>query len=270
VSGSRSVGGEIPETEGEIVRAGDTVCWELLDPEDPALAEARRLYETTLEPAERIPWEWVARAVAARRHWRPGEWSPHLLLAARRTGRGDARPLGFAYGAHVPGFGGYACYLGVDAQHRGRGAGTRLLRLLLKLFEVDAACEGTPLPFVLWESHRPGPDAPAQAWELWRARVRLFERVGARWISGLTFLAPDFEHRARAPVPLQLFLIPVETPAEAFDAAALRKVAVDLYRRVYRRDAGDPLFDRTLSDSRPALRPAAEALGPTGTPTEPV
>jgi GNAT superfamily N-acetyltransferase len=249
------------------VRAGDIVCWELLHPEDPALAEAHRLYETTLEPAERIPWEWIVQGVAARQHWRPGEWSRHLLLAARRSGRGaGSAPVGFAYGVHVPGLGGYACYLGVEKAHRGRGAGTRLLRLLLKVFEVDAVCEGTPLPFVVWESHRPEPDAPTEAWELWRARVRLFERVGARWISGLTFLAPDFERRARSPVPLQLFLIPVEAPVEAFDAAALRKVAAGLYRRVYGRGEGDPLFERTLSGARPELRPPAEALGPAGEP----
>jgi GNAT superfamily N-acetyltransferase len=244
------------------VRVQEVVCWELLEPADPALDEARRLYETTLDPAERIPWEWVAQAVAARQLWRPGEWSPHLLLAARRVSR--ARPVGFAYGAHVPGYGGYACYLGVDARHRGRGVGSRLLRLLLKLFEVDAVCEGTALPFVAWESRRPDPDAPAEEWDLWRARVRLFERAGAWWISGLTFLAPDFGQRSAPPVPLQLFLIPVETPAEAFDERALLEVAAGLYRRVYCRREGDPLFERTLAGARPILRPLAEALGPTG------
>jgi len=247
------------------VRNRDVVCWELLDPEDTALEEARRLYEITLEPAERIPWAWIAQAVASRRQWRPGEWSPHLLLAAPRTSRGSfARPLGFAYGAHVPGYGGYACYLGVDAQHRGRGAGTRLLRLLIKVFQVDAACEGTALPFVVWESHRPKPDATVQAWDLWRTRGRLFERVGAWWISGLTFLAPDFQRRGGPPVPLQLFLIPVETPCEEFDAAALRQVATGLYRRVYGRRPGDPLFDETLAAGHLQLRPVQEALGPAG------
>jgi ribosomal protein S18 acetylase RimI-like enzyme len=247
------------------VRARDVVCWELLDPEDAFLAEARRLYETILEPAERIPWAWIEQAVAARRQWQPGEWSPHLLLAAPRARRGpSARPVGFAYGVHVPGYGGYACYLGVDAQHRGRGAGARLLRLLVKIFQVDAACEGTPLPFVVWESHRPEADAPAHAWDLWRTRVRLFERVGALWISGLNFLAPDFQRRSRPPVPLQLFLIPVETPREAFDAATLREVAAGLYRRVYGRRPGDPLFDETLSATGLQLRPVEEALGPTG------
>jgi ribosomal protein S18 acetylase RimI-like enzyme len=247
------------------VPARNVVCWELLDPEDAALMEARRLYEATLDPAERIPWAWIAQAVASRTQWRPGEWSPHLLLAAPRTGRGSfARPVGFAYGAHVPGYGGYACYLGVDTQHRGRGAGTRLLRLLIKVFQVDAACEGSPLPFVVWESNRPKPDAPAQAWDLWRTRVRLFERVGAWWISGLTFLAPDFQRRSGPPVPLQLFLIPVETPREEFDAAALRQVAAGLYRRVYGRHPGDPLFDETLAAGHLQLRPVEEALGPAG------
>ena len=247
------------------MRAREIVCWELLDPEDATLAEARRLYETTLDPAERIPWAWIAGAVASRRRWRPGEWSPHLLLAAPRSGRGaSARPVGFAYGAHVPGYGGYACYLGVDAEHRGRGAGTRLLRLLIKVFQVDATCEGTPLPFVVWESHRPEADAPVQAWDLWRARVRLFARVGACWISGLTFLAPDFRRRSGPPVPLQLFLIPVETPPEEFDAAALRKVSAGLYRRVYGRRPGDPLFDASLSSTRLQLRPVEEALAPAG------
>jgi ribosomal protein S18 acetylase RimI-like enzyme len=247
------------------VRAREIVCWELLDPEDAALAEARQLYETTLEPAERIPWAWIEQAVAGRRQWRPGEWSPHLLLAAPRAGRGaSARPVGFAYGAHVPGYGGYACYLGVDTEHRGRGAGTRLLRLLIKIFEVDAACEGMPLPFVVWESHQPEADASAQAWDLWRTRVRLFERVGAWWISGLSFLAPDFRRRSGPPVPLQLFLIPAATPREEFDADALRKVAAGLYRRVYGRRPGDPLFDATLSATRLQLRPAEEALGPAG------
>ncbi len=245
--------------KGAWVRSRGVICWELLDPDDPALAEARRLYATTLEPAERIPWEWIAQAVVERPRWRPGEWSPHLLVAAERSR--TLKPMGFAYGAHVPGYGGYACYLGIDPAHRGSGTATRLLQLLIKLFAVDAACEGSPLPFVVWESHRPAA-ITAEAWGLWRARVRLFARVGAWWVSGLTFLAPDFQHRGGSPVPLQLFVIPVETPAEAFDAAALRKVAAGLYQRVYRRRPGDPLFDQTLATTHPQLRPAEEALGP--------
>ena len=253
------------------MRRPEVVCWEILNPEEAALAEAHRLYETTLEPAERIPWAWIAEAVASRPHWRPGEWSSHLLVAAHRRTRGAcATALGFAYGAHVPNYGGYICYLGVDAQQRGRGAGTRLLQLLLKVFQVDAACEGAALPFVVWESHPPALDAAPAAWDLWCARLRLFARVGAWWVSGLTFLAPDFQRRSGPPVPLQLFVIPVDTPREAFDADTLRNVAAGLHRRVYRRQPGDPLFDATLAGASPELRPVADCPGLSGSPAEAV
>jgi GNAT superfamily N-acetyltransferase len=236
-------------------------CWEALDPEDPVLERARHLYETTLPAEERIPWQWIEHAVAARRTWRPGHWSPHLLLAGPRQDHVKGEPaIGFAYGAHVPGFGGYACYLGVDARHRGRGTGTRLLRLLVRVFQVDAACEGVPLPFVMWESRRPESSATEEERAVWRARLRLFAKVGAFWIDGVDFLAPNFARRQGPPVPLQLFLIPVDQPAEAFDAAALRAVAAALHESVYGRSTGDPLFERTLpTGSRPVLRPAAEA-----------
>jgi GNAT superfamily N-acetyltransferase len=237
------------------------VCWEALDAESPAVEQARRLYEETQAPAERIPWRWIEGAVADRAGWRPGHWSAHLLIAAPQNATGAVgTAAGFAYGIHVPGYGGYATYLGVAQRYRRHGIGTRLLRLLTRVLQVDAECEGAGLPFVMWESHRPEASAPAEEWELWRARLRLFERVGAWWVGGLTFLAPNFARRGGPPVPLQLFLIPVDRPAENFDAPALRQVAAGLLREVYRREEGDALFDRTLPpDCRPELRPVAEA-----------
>jgi hypothetical protein len=239
----------------------DVVCWEALDPADPALAAARRLYEQTQAADERIPWRWIAGAVAGRASWRPGGWSPHLLLAAERGPEGQTGPpCGFAYGAHVPGCGGYVCYLGVDVGQRRQGVGARLLRLLSRVFQVDAGCEGAALPFVIWESRQPEPSAAAAEWDLWRARLRLFDRVGALWAAGLTLWTPNFARRGGDPVPLQLFLLPAETPAEALDAAALRAAAAGLLREVYGRGEGDPLFERSLPpDCRPILRPAAEA-----------
>jgi GNAT superfamily N-acetyltransferase len=232
-------------------------CWEALDPGDPVLEQARRLYETTIDLAERIPWKWIADAVQSRVSWRPGGWSAHLLLAALGSPRKPV--VGFAYGIHLPDYGGYGCYLGVDPRFRRRGVGNRLLRLLIRILHVDAGCEGAPLPFVVWESRAPRPPIPAEEQARWQARLRLFERVGARWISGLTFLAPNFSRRREPPVPLQLFLVPVETPAEQLDADALRGVAAGLMREVYGRDEGDPLFEQTLPPScRPVLRPASD------------
>jgi hypothetical protein len=240
--------------------AEEVGCWEALDPASPVLARVRRLYEETQPAAERIPWRWIEAAVTERARWRPGRWAAHLLLAGPRAKRDGV--VGFAYGIHLPGYGGYATYLGVAQGWRRRGLGLRLLRLLTLLLRADAACEGTPLPFVLWESHRPDPDVPPEEKQLWQARLRLFTRAGAAWVSGLTLYSPDFNHRGGSPVPLQLFLMPVDTPAEAFDAAALRQVAAGLLGEVYGRDRGDVLFDRTLPPGcTPQLRPAADADG---------
>jgi hypothetical protein len=242
------------------VAAKDLVCWEALDGDDPALAEVRRLYEAALDPEERIPWAWVAGSVSGRKDWRPGQWSRHLVLAGPRTRRGAGRPVGFAYGLHLPDFGGYACYLAVDPRQRRRGAGTRLLQVLVRFLQTDAACEGSDLPFVVWESRMPGPDAAAEVRDAWQARLHLFARVGAWWISRLTLRTPNFQRRGGPPVPLQLFLLPVDRPAEAFDAAALRGVAAGLLRRVYGQEPGDRLYEEALpAGCEPVLRPALEA-----------
>jgi GNAT superfamily N-acetyltransferase len=228
------------------------ICWPALDSTDPALTEARRLYETAIDPAERIPWAWVESAVRERWSWRPGGWAPHLLLGGERGG-----PVaGLAYGAHVPDFGGYACYLAVTPAARRQGLGSRLLRLLIEALRLDAAFEGVPLPFVIWESREPAADATEAARALWQARLRLFARAGAWRVDGLTFFAPNFERRGGEPVPLRLFLVPRDTPADALDAAALRSVAAGLLEHVYGREPGDRLHRLTLPpDCEPVLRP---------------
>jgi len=242
------------------MREAEIVCWEALDPVSTEMQQARHLYETTMDEAERIPWLWIEKAVTSRATWRPGRWSPHLLLAARRRRSRFPGPVaGFAYGMHLPGYGGYACYLGVEPRFRGQGIGSRLMSLLVRVLQVDAACEGMRLPFVVVESHEP--DAPESTKDsaLWQARLRLFRRVGARHLSGLTFRAPNFMRRSAGPVPLQLFLIPVDRPAETFDGAALRGVAAGLLQHVYGRSDRDPLYRETLP---PDCRPALEVLAP--------
>jgi GNAT superfamily N-acetyltransferase len=242
------------------------ICWEALDPADPAFQQARRLYETTLDAAERIPWVWIEPAGGKSKGSRRGGWSPHLLLAADNAEPG--RPvIGFAYGLHISDYGGYACYLGVDPRHRRRGAGTQLLRQLVQVLREDAAAEGTPLPFVVWESRAPEAAASPESLALWQARLRLFERVGAWWISGVTFLAPNFARGHKEPVPLQLFLLPVDTRPEDFDTLALRRVAAGLMSCVYGPQKGDLLFDQTMASARhPQLRPVGDLADVWGLP----
>jgi GNAT superfamily N-acetyltransferase len=235
------------------------LCHEALDPTAPALAQAGALYEATQPADERIPWEWIARSVAGRAARRPGDWCPHLILAtSRATRRGAEDVVGFAHGIFLGGLGGYLAYLGVDERQRGRGVGRRLIGTLAAVFQVDSAGLGAELPFVVWES-RPPPDVdPA----LWATRVRLFDRVGAWWLSGLTFHAPNPSDRGAPGVPLQLFLLPVATGAETFGPDELRGVAAGLFRAVYKVPQSHALYRRSLPPScRPALRPARDALG---------
>jgi GNAT superfamily N-acetyltransferase len=222
------------------------VCWELLDAADPALDAVRRLYESTQAPGERIPWEWLQRSAARRIAWRPGLYCPHLIAAALRDGSAQIGPvIGFAYGGHVPNFGGYICYLGVEPSVRRRGVGTRLFEQFFRLLAVDAGAEGTSLPFVIWESRQPELEPPPATRELWNARRKLFARVGGLWVKGVNFLTPDFEGNG-PPVPLQLFLKPIDEPAEAFDADRLRAVIKGLHRTIYRQPDDSPLVRATL------------------------
>jgi GNAT superfamily N-acetyltransferase len=236
-------------------------CFEALDVTDPLVRSAESLYEQTQHPDERIPWGWIARSVKGRVGWRPGTWGRHLLVATPQDRLDDPKALaGFAYGTHLPGYGGYVCYVGVDPEYRRRGVAKRLFGQMFQVLATDAGAADEPLPFVVWESHRPGPHATAADWQLWDARVRLFERVGGLWVEGLELLTPNYSAEDGPPVPLQLFVKPVDTPAADLDADALRRVAAGLQERVYRTRPGDPLYDGTLRASvRPRLRPARDA-----------
>jgi GNAT superfamily N-acetyltransferase len=235
------------------------ICWEPTDPSELAVEQARHLYEATIDPAERIPWAWIARA-AGYRPSRDAPWRPHLILAADAEGDRRGPVLGFYYGSFIRDYGGYGCYLSVDPHTRGRGVATRLFRELIDVLRRDAHGIGESLPFVIWDSHRPAPSDPPEAWSNWLARLRLFEKVGGRWIAGANFAAPNYADPDGQPVPLELFLIPVDETEAAFDDRRLRGVVEGLRRRVYRMDESDEPFRRAMAAPRPlALRPAGEA-----------
>jgi hypothetical protein len=83
--------------------------------------------------------------------------------------------------------------------------------------------------------------------------------VGGQWIEGIDFHSPNFasEEDDAPPVPLQLFVKPMNEPVGAFDADRLKQVTAGLHREVYHSVPGDVLHDLTLPpDCRPRLRPA--------------
>ncbi|MBO0698222.1 MAG: GNAT family N-acetyltransferase, partial [Zavarzinella sp.] len=233
--------------------ATETVCREILDVNDPILPAVQALYEATLDEDERIPWQWLARTPERRASWRPGQRRAHLVVATPRDE--PDRPVGFGYGAFLPGYGGYLCYLGVDPAARGRGTGTQLFRFLFGLIESAARISAIPLPFIIWESHRPDNAA------LWAARLRVFDKVGGLWVRGIELHTPNFMRDDAPPVRLQIFLRPTDEPAGAFDAERLRRAVLGLYDQIYRIDPDDPLYQATESGAvNPRLVPAVEAL----------
>ena len=121
-------------------------CWEPTLADHAILPRAQMLYERALDADERIPWAWIERGLIEPEP-ADGSWRKHLILA--RAGDDIA---GLVYGAYLPGFGGYLCYVAVDDRFRQHGVATQLYREFFHAMRRDAAALGEPLPFVLWES----------------------------------------------------------------------------------------------------------------------
>ena len=247
-----------------MLRSDRIFCLEAFDVDDPLVRAAERLYTSTQHPAERIPWGWIARSLKGRAARRPGAAGSHLLTALPEEHAQDATRLaGFAYGSHVPGYGGYLSYLGVAPGYRRRGVGTRLMEQMAKVLDADAGALDEPLPFVVWESKRPAADDPEADWRLWEARVKLFDRAGGLWLDGLDLFTPNYGPADGGdegePVVLQLFVKPVDRAAVGFTPDYLCGIAAGLLERIYRMRPGDPLHARTMASATPRLRPAIEA-----------
>jgi len=233
------------------VRFNAIRCWEATDVNDPMIPAARRVYEETLAPDERIPWKWIEKSIGGA--GQANSRRRHLLLAAPEGSDDDPNALaGYAYGSFISGYGGYLCYVGVADRARRMGVGTHLFDAFFRQMAADAKTAGESLPFVVWESHRPGPDAPPADQEVWKARVRLFDRVGGMWVEGVDFLSPNFAAEEGEPVALQVFIKPIDIPAVSFDEARVRTVVEQLHQRIYRNGPGEDLFDGTFP---PGCRP---------------
>jgi GNAT superfamily N-acetyltransferase len=231
----------------------EIVCRDILNPDNPILPAAQRLYESVLEEEERIPWPWLARTPERTRDWRPGQRRPHLVVAIDPDA--PDRPLGFGYGAFIPGYGGYVCYLGVEPAARGRGIGGKLFEFLFQQIAEAASISGMRLPFIIWESHKPNDPA------LWAARIRVFNRVGGLWARGIELHTPNYMQDDAPPVRLRVFLRPWDQPGADFNAPRLRAAVVGLYHEVYRIGPDDPLYRATIEGAvNPELVPAVEAL----------
>jgi hypothetical protein len=236
------------------------VCWEILHPMDPVLIDIKRLYESTQKVEEQIPWEWIERSISRKAEWEPGRWSPHLIVSADGNER-DISPIsGFIYGGHLPGFGGYVSYIGVNPIQRKRGTGTMLYQHLFPLLTEDAQLNNEPLDFVLWESRKPDFEDPEHEWQLWSARMNLFSRVGGYWIEGIDFQSPNYIEEDGDAVELQLFLTPMEKGLSWFDSHRLKEIAGNLHQQIYRHDPDDPLYIDTFPPGRiPRLVSPSEA-----------
>lgn len=237
------------------------ICWEAENANDPMTREAGQLYERTLAADERIPWAWIEKSLTMRDELKPAARRRHLLLAAPEGRESDPQSLaGYAYGAFIPGYGAYLCYMGVAEWARRHGVGSRLFEQFYRTAAVDAGAIGEPLPFAIWESHRPESTDSDAAWKMWNARLRLFDRVGGLWVEGIDFQSPNWAGEAEPPVPLQLFVKPLDVPASALDAERLQHIVGGLQEHIYRTRPGDALYEATLPPGcSPRLRPAKAA-----------
>src|SRR5580765_798603 len=121
-----------------------TLCFrQVVDCDDEVLSEVRSLYERTLMPAERIPWDWLASFA----HPAPTlNRRSHLIVARREVGDRHGPVMGFVTGTYQPRFGGYLSYVAVDPRARGRGIGASLYRALIRRMRKTAYAMGRSMP----------------------------------------------------------------------------------------------------------------------------
>ncbi|MCW5943205.1 MAG: GNAT family N-acetyltransferase [Fimbriimonadaceae bacterium] len=141
--------------------------------EDPAIPWIEALYEAAFEEVLRLPTGFLRASVA-----RPHEGPRTRFLTSAEDEEG---PLGFAYfellrEARM----GYAIYLAVSPERRGRSVGSALLKDVVRRLAEEAEKQGCPCGGVMLEVERVE-EAHDEADRIERERrLRFFAKHGAR------------------------------------------------------------------------------------------
>lgn len=211
-----------------------TICFrEVINENDPILKSVRKLYERTLSSSERIPWDWLATFVQPVPSL---QRRSYLIVAMRAGGKTGQQLLGFVTGTYQPRFGGYLSYVAVHSKARGRGIAPSLYRALIRRMRKSASALGRSIPCLMWDSRPPSPSDNAEVRANWENRLRLFKKVGGRWIEGVQFTSPNYLLPRSGDVPLEFFLKPVDDTVEDFAGPRLRRVVRGLLRNIYQLD----------------------------------
>jgi ribosomal protein S18 acetylase RimI-like enzyme len=206
---------------------------EIVRPDDPVLPAVRSLYEQSISPSERIPWDWLANTVSGL-PWHSRR--SHLIVARRDSASSSRGVLGFVAGCYLPQYGGYLSYVAVNPKARGRGIGASLYRALIRRLRRTASAWERDLPCLVWDSRPPSPSDGLEARANWESRLHLFKKIGGYWIEGIQFTSPNYLAPGSGDVPLEFFLKPVDTTATDFNEGRLRRIVRGLLKRVYRLD----------------------------------
>lgn len=198
--------------------------------DDPILRAVRSFYEETLGPSERIPWNWLASFVHPVPEW---QRRSYLIVAEREYGARHKSVMGFVTGTYQPRFGGYLSYVAVDPRARGRGIGGALYRALIRRMRKTAYAMGRSIPCLMWDSRPPSPSDGPDVRANWESRLRLFKKVGGRWIEGVQFTSPNYLSPRMGDVPLEFFLKPVDDSVEDFTGPRLRRIVRGLLKQIY-------------------------------------
>lgn len=175
---------------------------EILSARDAAFKPVMELYRNSFPPDEREPVWRIREWIHPLRLSAPGlEIARHLLAAER-----GEEPLGFSLFEFFCEVGmGFAVYLAVHPDERGKWLGQRLFKCSLERMNLDASFAGVPFYGCVLEVERIE-DAVDETDRIVRERrLRLFHYVGARIITPTYIqpaLTPDLQ-----PTPLNLMWI---------------------------------------------------------------